>query len=275
MKTKLITLTLAAVLTGSISFATQNSFRTFTSRGGTSFSAKILDFDSISKKILLMRDNHQSAWIPLSALAPQDILYVENWCKSLDLLADENFKLTTEQKITETRSHKEESCWIKKDPCSAEISLEYDAQEPLKDARVEYSYYVASSSTPVFLVSKDKKTVVVDGIPTTQTVNVTNTTFIAEIPPVRVEKGCIELGLLPVNAKRRLKANSVILQTNFALQSDVSIFGSGSSVAPLRQESVVGVRVTVYGASSAGILASREFCFPENLDELLKQYPSK
>ena len=232
-----------------------SKMHSFTDVKGRSIKAQLIDVDIPGRRVCIQRENAESAiWIGVAALSQSDFRYIEEWYNSSLLMAGGNLLLSVETEEKHTRSKPDGDYFIKTIPNFAKLTFENSSGEAIEEFQVEYCYYISSSSE-----------ISVEALASNQMSKAELSSY-----SLRSEFGSFSVGTLTNQQVVVMNTEDVDLHEKFMLQKSFDTFGSSSRVSYLEKEYVAGIRFRVYGAGNNGVLAMREFSFPEALSDLVE-----
>lgn len=106
------------------------AYRNFTSTDGQSLNARVLEYDSKSKRVQLEREDGKRSWVKAAIFSKEDQVYLEKWEQASGFLSDAFFPIRIKDFDEESNKYKE-SCWY-------EVELENRMNRTLENVRIEY-----------------------------------------------------------------------------------------------------------------------------------------
>jgi hypothetical protein len=114
--------------------AMADEYRTFTDKDGREIRAKVVECNTRSGKVTLLRDNGNKATVPASVFVDSDVEYIKQWVSASQFQISSKFKIKTD---IEKKSNSD-------GPTSVTFSIELanNTNMDIDDVRVEYAAFV-------------------------------------------------------------------------------------------------------------------------------------
>lgn len=228
----------AALAAGTAFAQPKDDYRTFTDLKGRTVSARIVDYNQTSARLLIERDDQRRIWVDAAVFCRSDQTYIQDWLDSYRVLSEEALTITIEPQ--ESPLLKVKSLDVTKRTksryrCSITVEMKNDVT--VEQCRIEYRCFVTDDESH------------------------------ADPDSLCQYGGEFLIGNVTEGQTFTFKTGTIDLISDYVMQAQSNLFGTNQSEILIRKDRLLGVWFKVHGSSPGGVPVVRDICIPQDLYE--------